>query len=248
MLDLTDHNAPGVSVGSLEGAGTVLLTKRDSAANKLTVGSNNLNTNFSGIISVGEGHARPGSVRKIGSGSLSLFGANTYTGGTVVNGGQLLVNNKTGSGTGTGPVTVRSGLLGGDGTIAGQVSVQGTNNNAILSPAATGIGLLTIKSSLALLAKSTYAWEFEANTLQADQVAAQEITIAAEATFTAVNHDGGVPPVGAVLTAIQNTGASPISGTFSDLPDGGTIIIGSNAFQANYEGGDGNDLTLTVVP
>jgi len=25
------------------------------------------------------------------------------------------------------------------------------------------------------------------------------------------------------------------------------ITIGSNKFQANYEGGDGNDLTLTVV-
>ena len=31
-------------------------------------------------------------------------------------------------------------------------------------------------------------------------------------------------------------------------PDGGTITIGSNTFQADYAGGDGNDLTLTVVP
>jgi len=31
------------------------------------------------------------------------------------------------------------------------------------------------------------------------------------------------------------------------LPDGGIITIGANNFQANYEGGDGNDLTLTVV-
>ena len=40
----------------------------------------------------------------------------------------------------------------------------------------------------------------------------------------------------------------PIIGTFMNLPDGGTITAGSNTFQANYEGGDGNDLTLTVVP
>ena len=26
------------------------------------------------------------------------------------------------------------------------------------------------------------------------------------------------------------------------------LTVGSNTFQANYEGGDGNDLTLTVVP
>ena len=36
--------------------------------------------------------------------------------------------------------------------------------------------------------------------------------------------------------------------SFSNLPDGSTVTIGSNTFQADYEGGDGNDLTLTVVP
>jgi hypothetical protein len=47
---------------------------------------------------------------------------------------------------------------------------------------------------------------------------------------------------------IDTTSAFPISGTFASLPDGGTIAAGNNIFQANYEGGDGNDLTLTVVP
>ena len=51
-----------------------------------------------------------------------------------------------------------------------------------------------------------------------------------------------------VLTVIDNTSADPISGTFSNLPDGGMITAGSNTFQADYEGGTGNDLTLTVVP
>jgi hypothetical protein len=45
---------------------------------------------------------------------------------------------------------------------------------------------------------------------------------------------------------INNTAATQINGTFSNIPDGGTITVGSNTFQANYEGGDGNDLTLTV--
>jgi hypothetical protein len=47
---------------------------------------------------------------------------------------------------------------------------------------------------------------------------------------------------------ITNTSATAISGTFVTLPDGGVITFGGNNFQANYEGGDGNDLTLTVVP
>jgi hypothetical protein len=54
--------------------------------------------------------------------------------------------------------------------------------------------------------------------------------------------------IGQVFTAISDTSANPISGTFSNLPDGSTVTIGNNTFQADYEGGDGNDLTLTVVP
>ena len=47
---------------------------------------------------------------------------------------------------------------------------------------------------------------------------------------------------------ISNTSATPIVGTFANLPDGSTFTVGTNTFQANYEGSDGNDLTLTVVP
>jgi hypothetical protein len=53
---------------------------------------------------------------------------------------------------------------------------------------------------------------------------------------------------GAVLTLIRNTSADPISGTFSNLPDGAIVNVNGNNLQASYEGGDGNDLTLTVVP
>jgi len=58
----------------------------------------------------------------------------------------------------------------------------------------------------------------------------------------------GALPAGTVFTVINNTATTPISGTFSNLPDGSTFTVGSNTFQTNYEGGDGNDLTLTVVP
>jgi hypothetical protein len=52
---------------------------------------------------------------------------------------------------------------------------------------------------------------------------------------------------GSVFTAIDNAAATPISGVFSNLGYS-TITIASNTFQANYEDGDGNDLTPTVVP
>ena len=53
---------------------------------------------------------------------------------------------------------------------------------------------------------------------------------------------------GTVFTAISNTSANPISGTFSNLADGSVFTANGNNFEASYEGGDGNDLTLTVVP
>jgi hypothetical protein len=61
-------------------------------------------------------------------------------------------------------------------------------------------------------------------------------------------HTRGTLTQGLVLTLISNTSANPIIGAFSNLPDGGIVTIDGNNFQASYEGGDGNDLTLTVVP
>jgi hypothetical protein len=49
-----------------------------------------------------------------------------------------------------------------------------------------------------------------------------------------------------VFTAINNISANPISGTFANLADGTTFSSGGNTFKANYHGGNGNDLVLTV--
>jgi len=32
------------------------------------------------------------------------------------------------------------------------------------------------------------------------------------------------------------------------LPDDSTLVVGNNAYQVDYQGGDGNDLTFMVVP
>ena len=62
---------------------------------------------------------------------------------------------------------------------------------------------------------------------------------------------GFAPAPGAVLTLVNNTGFNPVSGTFSGLPNGGSISATFAAqtylFQINYAGGDGNDITLTRV-
>lgn len=74
------------------------------------------------------------------------------------------------------------------------------------------------------------------------------VTILNGATFIPLEVQSGNMRTGAAVTVIDNTAATAIFGTFAGLPDGGTLTIGRNTLQANYEGADGNDLTLTVVP
>ena len=65
-----------------------------------------------------------GGLTKSGPGTMSLGLANTYSGGTILSAGRLLVNNTTGSGTGGGGVMVNGGTLGGTGIISGALTVN----------------------------------------------------------------------------------------------------------------------------
>jgi hypothetical protein len=94
----------------------------------------------------------------------------------------------------------------------------------------------------------TYKWNVDTLETMADEIAAAGVTISNGALFSAILGGNAALPIGTVFTVIDNTAVPAISGTFSNLPDGGTISTGNNNFQASYEGGDGNDLTLTVVP
>jgi autotransporter-associated beta strand protein len=131
-LDISPHNAPGVTVGSIEGDGDVFL-----GANNLTVGSNNLSTTFSGVIQDGgQNGGTGGSLTKIGTGTLVLSGANTYTGNTNINSGVLQVDGSITSNT----FVNHQGTLAGTGTINGNVT-----NNGTVSPGSAGApGMLTV--------------------------------------------------------------------------------------------------------
>lgn len=63
---------------------------------------------------------------------------------------------------------------------------------------------------------------------------------------------GFQPTTGMILKLLNNTSANPIAGAFDNLPDGGFLSAtfgGRNYVMiADYTGGDGNDITLTVVP
>src|SRR5207248_7837319 len=137
--------------------------------------------------------------------------------------------------------------------VSGAVTIgTGRGDGAFLAPAAGSNvqAALTIASALTFNADATYTCTFKAkhNRARNDQLIANGVTINNGAKIALIGQTVGALTQGLVLTLINNTSATPISGTFSNLPDGGIVTINRNNFQASYEGGDGNDLTLTVVP
>ena len=224
----------GVTIGSLEGDGLVLLGPRT-----LTIGRNNQSTSFSGVIQDGGiNQGTGGSLTKLGRGTLTLTGANTYTGTTTISAGVLRVSNTSGSGTGTGAVNVNAGTLGGKGIIAGATTVgTGSGTGAFLAPAVgTNVqATLTIQSALTFNVNATYTYTFRAkrNMARTDQVIANGVMINSGATVALSGQTMGQLTIGVTLTLISNTSANPISGTFSNLPDGGIVTINGNNFQAS---------------
>ncbi len=245
-IDTDGQSLPPVTIGSIEGNGAVFL-----GGLNLIVGNNNLSTTFSGLMQDGPLFGTGGSLTKIGNGKLILSKANTYTGGTTVSKGTLLVTNRTGSATGTGAVQVNKGTLGGTGIITGAVTVgTGRSSGAILSPvkSATAPGILTINNTLTFNSRSTYKCVLNRRTPIAGEITALGVTINSGASFSFVDVGTGTLTVGTVFTVIKNTSANPISGTFSNLANGSIFNSNGNNLQASYTGGTGNDLTLTVVP
>jgi autotransporter-associated beta strand protein len=84
-FDISWLGSGGTTVGSIEGAGVYNLGSK-----QLVVGGNNLSTLMDGVIADGGLAGGTGaSLVKVGSGTLTLGGANTYSGGTTVNAGIL---------------------------------------------------------------------------------------------------------------------------------------------------------------
>jgi autotransporter-associated beta strand protein len=246
-LDISDHNSPGLTIGSVEGDGNVFL-----GGLQLSIGANSLNTTLSGLIQDGGEHGGTGgSILKLGPGSLTLTNANTYTGGTIVTEGSLVVRSGAGSATGTGAVQVNEGSLAGGGSITGEVTIgTGSGTGATLAPSAGTHRRTTLRlqSSLTFKGDATYASRLYPQSGKADQVTTRGVTIEDGAEFSFVGDGSTIIAPGTIFYLIKNTAATPIAGNFSNLVDGSTVEHAGNNFQVSYEGGDGNDLTLTVVP
>jgi autotransporter-associated beta strand protein len=101
ILDLNGFNN---SIGSLAGTGTV--TNLGGLPGVLTTGLDNTDTTFSGTIQDG---TAPISLVKTGMGAMTLASSNTFTGGTILQSGALVIAAPVALGAGN--VTVTGGAL-----------------------------------------------------------------------------------------------------------------------------------------
>lgn len=129
-----------INAGSIAGSGFYYI----GAGNTLVVGGNNLSTEVSGVIADDCGCLPgPGSLEKVGTGSLTLSGINTYTGATFVNEGSLLVTGSIAPSLGV--VVDNGATLGGTGT----VPLTSLLNGAVLAPGLpNALGTLTVNDVL----------------------------------------------------------------------------------------------------
>jgi hypothetical protein len=82
---------------------------------------------------------------------------------------------------------------------------------------------------------------------QFDQVIANGITINDDPGFFPGRTQGNLR-IGTVLTVINSTSTTPITGTFNNLADGSIISANGGNFEVSCSGADWNDLTLTILP
>ncbi|OYX85483.1 MAG: hypothetical protein B7Y83_04560 [Flavobacteriales bacterium 32-34-25] len=189
-----------VRFGALNG----IATSRLASAN-WEIGAKNIDSQFDGVIS-------SNMLTKVGTGSLILTNANTYTGVTNVNGGKLIVNNTTGSGAGTGNLIVNTGgTLSGTGILANTISVA---SGGTLAPGYPAFGTLTVSKAVTLQAGSTYEASVNAGTNTSDVLATGTNALVLNGTLKITNQNTSAFAIGNTYKIFNGTN---ITGDFSSI-------------------------------
>ncbi|MBN2214002.1 MAG: autotransporter-associated beta strand repeat-containing protein [Bacteroidales bacterium] len=110
-----------------------------------------------------------GKLIKNGTGTLALSASNTYTGGTSVNEGILMINNVSGSATGPGEIDVHNGTtLSGTGMVDGPVEIH---EGGALAPGNKSIGMLTVSNDLTFMTGANLVAEVNSQNNTSDMIA-----------------------------------------------------------------------------
>ena len=244
-------NADGkINAGSIAGAGDYFI----GGGNTLSVGGNDRSTEVSGVIADFDpcgcgGGGGPGALTKVGTGTLTLSGTNTYSGGTTITAGTLQLGNNTTTGSILGDVVNnatlafnRSNAYQFDGVISGSGAVQQNGSGTTtLTAGNTYAGATTINAgTLALSGAGSIAnssgvidngtFDISATTAGASikNLSGAGIVTLGSQTLTLTNaagtFAGAIDGNGGLVK--QGAGLFVLSGTNSYL--GGTSVEGGN--------------------
>ena len=224
-----------VLVRTLRGNGSVLF----GIDGFLDIGVNNGTSTFDGVMS-GTGFVGGYTVGKFGSGTFTLNGNNTYLNQTRIFSGRMVINGNQPQS----PVVVDVGtILQGSGTV-GHVSIAGT-----VAPGASP-AILT-SSNVAFSAGANFTVELNGtlpgtgydrlNVRGTNNLGGANLNVnAAFPIFDA-------PSPGDRFVILNNDGVDPITGTFVGKANGSVFTADNLQFRINYNGGDGNDVVLTLT-
>jgi fibronectin-binding autotransporter adhesin len=218
-LDLAGFNQ---TIGSLAGAGSVTL-----GAATLTTNGDGSDTTFSGTIS------GSGRLVKVGGGTLTLSGNNSYLGGTIVSEGTLAVGSS--RALGTGPLTLADGTtlqaaanglaLANAMRLNGDATVDTQRNTMTLSGPISGTGGLDKIGSgtLMLTGASTYTGTTNVNegVLNVNGSLVSSVCVCSGGTLTGTGSIGGLSVSGGGMVAPGNSiGTLTVRGNVSFDVDG----------------------------
>jgi len=161
-----------IDIGGLSGSSGSVLGAGGEASNIITwrIGTANKATVFNGIINDTQfkNSGAKTAIIKAGTGTLRLTNNNLYSGNTQVEEGTLLLNNSTGSGTGSGSVAVENGgNIGGTGIISGPLVLR---SGAVVAPGDNGIGIFSVTDSVTFESGSYFAVEINSDDNAADML------------------------------------------------------------------------------
>ncbi|GAU80302.1 autotransporter domain-containing protein [Bosea sp. BIWAKO-01] len=181
-----------VTAGSIAGAGQI----RIESGSTLETGATHASTSFTGMI------YDAGSIRKVGTGTLTLTQENSYAGGTTIAGGAISISRESNLGSTSGALTLNGGVLQVTGTTltelnravvfgtaGGGFDIADAGNSFTLSQSFSGTGAFSKAGAGTLLLKSTQSYSgattVSGGTLRAGQVgsfsAASAFTVASGA-------------------------------------------------------------------
>ena len=226
-------NNQQITIGALEGSGTVTVGNNGNPVYSVTMGGNNASTTYDGIFT---GNA-PAVLNKQGTGTFRYNGysaTNTsqYLGAVNVNAGSFLVN---GSLADASKFTVANGAtLGGNGTVSAIAASAG----AIISPGDGGIGTLSA-TSLTLNGSAQFNFDLSSTDTTSDLLTLSgALTDASSSTDTfEFSLTGGT--VGDTYT-LMDFGST-------NLADASKFGIDSPGYSGNFNIVNGDELQLTLT-